>query len=57
MPDSLDQIRPEADKVIALETPEDFRVVGQFYRSFDQVTDEQAIEYLDTESDTNGKDS
>jgi putative phosphoribosyl transferase len=55
-PDSLDQIRPEADEVIALETPEDFRAVGQFYRSFDQVTDEQAIEYLDTESDTNGED-
>ena len=51
-PNSIDQIRPEADEVIALETPADFRAVGQFYRSFDQVSDEQAIEYLDMESDT-----
>ena len=53
-PDSIDQIRPEADEIIALETPEDFRAVGQFYRSFDQVSDEEAIEYLDTESETSG---
>jgi putative phosphoribosyl transferase len=50
-PDSIDQIRPEADEIIALETLEDFRAVGQFYRSFDQVTDEEAIDYLD-ESET-----
>jgi putative phosphoribosyl transferase len=53
-PDSLNQIRPEADEIIALETPEDFRAVGQFYRSFDQVSDVEAIEYLGTESETNG---
>ena len=52
-PDSIDKIRPEADEIIALETPEDFRAVGQFYRSFDQVSDEEAIDYLDTESETN----
>ena len=51
-PGSIDQIRPQADEVIALETLEDFRAVGRFYRSFDQVSDEQAIEYLDTKSDT-----
>lgn len=53
-PDSIDQIRSEADEIIALETPEDFRAVGQFYHSFDQVSDEEAIEYLDTESETSG---
>ncbi|EMA35410.1 phosphoribosyltransferase [Halobiforma nitratireducens] len=37
----------EADEVIALETPRNFRAVGQFYRDFGQVTDEEAIEYLD----------
>ena len=52
--DEIDQIRPEADEIIALETPADFRAVGQFYRSFDQVTDEEAIEYLDTDSETSG---
>lgn len=53
-PDSIEQIRPEVDELIALETPEDFHAVGQFYRSFDQVSDEEAIEYLDTESETSG---
>jgi putative phosphoribosyl transferase len=53
-PDSIDRIQPEADEIITLETPEDFRAVGQFYRSFDQVADEEAIEYLDTESGTSG---
>jgi putative phosphoribosyl transferase len=51
--DSIDQIRPEADETIALKTPEDFRAVGQFYGSFDQVTDEEAIDYLDG-SETSG---
>lgn len=45
-PDSLDDLQTEADDVIAVETPPTFRAVGQFYRRFDQVSDEEAIEYL-----------
>lgn len=52
-PGSIDQIRPEADEIIVPETPENFRAVGQFYRAFDQVSDEEAIEYLHSELETN----
>ncbi|SFS70679.1 phosphoribosyltransferase [Halostagnicola kamekurae] len=45
-PDSLANLEDEADEVVALKTPADFRAVGQYYRTFGQVTDEEAIEYL-----------
>lgn len=45
-PDSLKRLEAEANDVIAVETPHDFGAVGQFYREFNQVTDEEAIEYL-----------
>lgn len=48
-PNSLADLEDEADEVIALRTPADFRAVGQYYRTFGQVTDEEAIEYLDHE--------
>ncbi|AFO56842.1 MULTISPECIES: phosphoribosyltransferase [Natrinema] len=46
-PRAIDALEREADAVIALQTPADFRAVGQFYRTFDQVSDEEALEYLD----------
>ncbi len=46
-PQSVDDLASEADEVIALRTPADFRAVGQFYRTFGQVTDAEAIAYLD----------
>ncbi|WP_226480056.1 phosphoribosyltransferase [Natrinema amylolyticum] len=49
-PRAVDDLEREADAVIALETPADFRAVGQFYRTFGQVSDEEALEYLDRES-------
>ena len=45
-PDSLEQIRPHADEVICLATPEDFVAVGQFYRHFDQVEDDEVVALL-----------
>jgi putative phosphoribosyl transferase len=36
-----------ADDVIALETPANFGAVGRFYRSFEQVSDDEAMTYLD----------
>jgi len=38
-PDTLEKIRPYADEVVCLETPEYFRAVGQFYADFPQVED------------------
>jgi predicted phosphoribosyltransferase len=46
-PDTLDDLRAEADAVHAVETPERFSAVGAHYRSFPQVTDEEAESYLD----------
>ena len=45
-PETVERLRGEADDVICVETPPHFGAVGQFYRSFEQVSDEQAIEYL-----------
>jgi predicted phosphoribosyltransferase len=45
-PESLEQIRPYADELVCLETPEDFMAVGQFYRHFEQVEDEEVVELL-----------
>lgn len=41
-------LRAMADEVSMLETPKDFGAVGQYYREFPQVTDEEVIELLDT---------
>ncbi len=35
-----------ADESIVLETPEDFRAVGQFYASFEQVSDDDVVSLL-----------
>ncbi len=44
--ENLEKIRPFADEVVCLETPEDFDAVGQFFGDFPQVTDEEAVELL-----------
>ena len=45
-PDSVEMIRPYADEVVCLETPEDFQAVGQFYRHFEQVEDDEVVKLL-----------
>lgn len=45
-PSTLDRLRQEADEVVALDEPGQFGAVGQFYRNFGQVTDEEARTYL-----------
>lgn len=42
-------LRERADEVVVVETPARFGAVGQFYRSFDQVSDAEAMAYLDRE--------
>ncbi|MFD1562636.1 phosphoribosyltransferase [Haloarchaeobius amylolyticus] len=46
-PDTIDELEAEADEVVCLETPAGFRGVGQFYENFQQVSDEEAMAYLD----------
>jgi predicted phosphoribosyltransferase len=45
-PDSLEQVRSYADEVVCLEAPEKFMAVGQFYRDFAQVEDEEVVALL-----------
>jgi putative phosphoribosyl transferase len=40
-PESIEALRGDADEIVCLETPEDFLAVGQFYRDFSQVSDNQ----------------
>ena len=44
--DTLKKVSSYADEVVCLEAPEVFYAVGQFYRSFDQVSDEEVIAEL-----------
>lgn len=45
--DTLRQLELEADETVCLDTPPNFRAVGQFYREFPQLEDEEVIELLD----------
>jgi predicted phosphoribosyltransferase len=45
-PQSLERLRAEAEEVVVLETPQPFLAVGEWYRDFDQTTDEQVVEAL-----------
>ena len=38
---------PNLDEVVCLEIPYDFQAVGQFYIDFPQLTDQQAIQWLE----------
>jgi putative phosphoribosyl transferase len=43
---SVRQLRRDADEVVALETPDLFRAVGQWYAQFGQVSDEEVVRIL-----------
>lgn len=43
---SLAQIEAEADEVVCLSAPEEFRAVGQFFRDFSEVTDDMVVSAL-----------
>ena len=49
-PESLEKVKPHADEVVCLRAPWGFHAVGQFYRSFPQVEDEEVLALLDTTS-------
>jgi predicted phosphoribosyltransferase len=45
-PESLARVRPLADEVVCLSAPDGFYAVGQFYRRFDQVDDDEVCALL-----------
>lgn len=44
--DSLLKLRKMVDKLVVLKAPFDFHAVGQFYRNFPQISDEEVIQLL-----------
>jgi predicted phosphoribosyltransferase len=53
-PDSAARVRDEGATVVAVDTPELFGAVGQYYRDFRQVRDAEALSYLDGPGDGDG---
>jgi predicted phosphoribosyltransferase len=51
-PEAAARVRDEGATVVAVDTPETFGAVGQYYRDFRQVRDSEALAYLD-EDDRN----
>ncbi|MFF9496975.1 phosphoribosyltransferase [Streptomyces flaveolus] len=47
-PAAAAEMRAEADDVVCLRQPPDFRAVGLWYDDFEQVSDEEVIEILNT---------
>ena len=45
---SGEELRQEVDEVVCAETPENFFAVGQWYRNFEQTTDEEVRVLLET---------
>lgn len=43
---TIDELKNEADRVVCLYTPEPFYAIGQFYKNFTQITDEEVIKLL-----------
>lgn len=48
-PSTVKELNDVADEVVCLKTPRSFMGVGQFYDRFDQVSDEEAMTYLERE--------
>ena len=53
---SCEEMRAEADEVVCALTPESFFGVGQFYRDFQQTTDEEVRDLLARSSPEEGSD-
>lgn len=43
---AAEKVKGLVDEFVCLETPEQFYAVGQWYESFEQVTDQEAMEFL-----------
>lgn len=45
-PDAVEALRRAADETVCLEIPEDFMAIGEYYRDFSQVADQEALDLL-----------
>jgi putative phosphoribosyl transferase len=46
--EAVDTLRREVDDIVCLATPEPFRAVGLWYRHFDQTTDDEVRQLLES---------
>jgi len=46
-PETADEIKKMVDEFICIETPPDFMAVGNHYRNFTQITDEEVVRLLE----------
>ena len=53
-PQTMERLRHEADTVVALATPEPFFAVGEWYRRFDQTSDDEVVAALARAAGTTG---
>ena len=53
--DTIAKLQREADEIICLSSPILFFAVGQFYKNFEQVTDEEVIAALHEKTDWNNR--
>jgi len=44
--ETVEKVRREADEVLSRHMPRDFYAIGQFYQSFEQLSDEEVMELL-----------
>lgn len=49
-PETIERVRPYCDEIVCLETPRLFYAVGQFYRDFPQVSDDEVVALLSPRS-------
>jgi predicted phosphoribosyltransferase len=53
-PGVLEDLWVDADEVVVVESPPHFTAVGQFYEDFGQISDEEAMTYLDDRGSRDG---
>lgn len=46
-PDTVSRLKQEVDRLICLAVPSEFYAVGQFYKNFEQVSDQEVISLLE----------
>jgi len=46
-PDTIRELKKEADRVVCLFTPEPFYAIGEFYEDFDQTSHEEVMQLLE----------
>ena len=44
--DTFNKLKSEVENIVALEIPESFNAVGQFYQEFPQISDEEVMQLL-----------